>query len=194
MEINKNNHWVAMFSQTGSEIALISDAIGRWPDLIVTNKQSLEDVNVDLMNTCGDKILQLPKWPKYVDYLKIADQLGYSILNEKWREESIVTLHGYLRILPEEFCDNSRVYNGHPGLITEYPELKGFNPQEKVWKGYHQYDEVGCVIHEVIPELDSGDVIAVAKSENTFDNLSELTLKLHDMSVKLWIDFLKDKI
>ena len=189
-----SSKWVTFFSQTGSEIAQISSALGRWPDLVVTNRGNLEDVNNELKSACWDKIYQLPKWPKEVDYLNVADKLGYSILNEKWFDDVIVTLHGYLRILPEEFCDSSKVYNGHPGLITKYPELKGFNPQAKVWNSPINYEEVGCVIHEVIPELDSGKVIATDSTENTFDSLSELTLQLHSMSINLWTNFLKNKI
>ena len=32
--------WIAFFSQTGSEIVNISQALGREPDLIVTNKRT----------------------------------------------------------------------------------------------------------------------------------------------------------
>ena len=31
--------WVALYSKTGSEIAEISKRIGKWPDIIITNKE-----------------------------------------------------------------------------------------------------------------------------------------------------------
>ena len=31
--------WIAFFSQTGGEIADISNSLGRWPDVIVTNER-----------------------------------------------------------------------------------------------------------------------------------------------------------
>ena len=62
-----SSKWVTFFSQTGSEIAQISSALGRWPDLVVTNRGNLEDVNNELKSSCWDKIYQLPKWPKEVD-------------------------------------------------------------------------------------------------------------------------------
>ena len=31
--------WITFFSQTGSEIADISESLGRWPDVIVTNER-----------------------------------------------------------------------------------------------------------------------------------------------------------
>ena len=108
----------------------------------------------------------------------------FSILNEKWKDNVLVTLHGYLRILPPSFCDKTRIYNGHPGLITKHPELKGFNPQKKAFEA-GTYKTVGSVIHEVIPELDSGDVVAEGEINNDFDNLENCTLALHDLSIQL---------
>ena len=31
--------WIAMFSQTGSEIAALAKHLGKWPDVIVTNNE-----------------------------------------------------------------------------------------------------------------------------------------------------------
>ena len=33
------NKWITFFSQTGAEIADLSESIGRWPDLIITNER-----------------------------------------------------------------------------------------------------------------------------------------------------------
>lgn len=187
-----NKKWVTFFSQTGSEISLISKKIGRWPDLIVTNREDIVNINEDLKNSCADRLYQIPKWPKNIDYMKMADSMGYSIFNEKWKANILVTLHGYLRILPPPFCDKSRIFNGHPGLITKYPELKGFNPQEKTWNNKEKYEDVGCVIHRVTPELDSGEVVAYADTKNIFESLEQLTCSLHEMSVQLWCNFLNN--
>jgi len=194
--------WVAFFSQTGSEIVEISKGIGRWPDYVVTNRTYLEGVNSQLLNRIEvtppeqDRVslVHIPKWPKEVDYMNIADYMGYSLLNEKWKEDVLVTLHGYLRILPANFCDKTRIFNGHPGLITEHPELKGFNPQEKVFNSKLRYEKVGCVIHRVIPELDSGEVVAVSEVDNCFKSLEQLIGGLHGLSIQLWKEFLQDKL
>lgn len=200
-EDKQKTKWIAFFSQTGSEIAAISQELGRWPDYIVTNKMGDKDINPAILRTINystakdgrSTLVRIPKWPKDVDYMYIADYMGYSILNGKWKENVLVTLHGYLRILPPSFCDRTRIYNGHPGLITKYPELKGFNPQQKAFEA-GTYDTLGCVIHEVIPELDSGDVVASGEIKNNYDNLENCTLALHDLSIQLWTKFLKDKI
>ena len=181
--------WVAFFSQTGSEIVNISKKINRWPDLVVTNKQESDSTNINLTYHYRDGgIVTLPKWPKEMDYLKAADALNYSILREEWRDSVFVTLHGYLRILPPDFTKASNIYNGHPGAIEQYPELKGFNPQKKAWEG--NYEKVGCVIHKVTPELDDGPVVSSVLIDNNFNTYEELENALHSESTKLWVDFL----
>ena len=35
----ENTKWIAFFSQTGAEIADLSEKIGRWPDRIITNSR-----------------------------------------------------------------------------------------------------------------------------------------------------------
>ena len=187
--------WVAFFSQTGSEIVNISRAIKRWPDLVVTNKQDDKTTHVELVQRVRQndtEILTLPTWPKEINYTSAADKLNYSILNEDWKKDVFVTLHGYLRILPPHFTRSSNIFNGHPGLITKHPELKGLDPQKKAWSENHI--RVGCVIHKVIPELDSGEVVAEKMIHNNFETFIDLLDALHVASSELWINFLNDRL
>ena len=187
--------WVAFFSQTGSEIVNISKAIKRWPDLVVTNKQDDKTTHVELVQRVRQKdteLLTLPSWPKEIDYTRAADELNYSILNEDWKEDVFVTLHGYLRILPPHFTRSSNIFNGHPGLITKHPGLKGLDPQKKAWSENHI--RVGCVIHKVIPELDSGEVVAEKMIHNNFETFIDLLDALHVASSELWINFLNERL
>ena len=187
--------WVAFFSQTGSEIVNISRAINRWPDLVVTNKQDDKTTHVELVQRVRQKdteLLTLPNWPKEIDYLNVADVLGYSILDEKWQDEVLITLHGYLRILPPDFTKSSTIYNGHPGAIHIHPELKGLNPQKKAWKENHI--RVGCVIHKVIPELDDGPIVEKCLINNNFETFIDFLDALHVASSELWINFLNERL
>lgn len=187
--------WIAFFSQTGSEIVNISKKIKRWPDLIVTNRENSDEINSELNDSITRENIsftRLPKWPKEMDYMRAADALNYSILNEDWRKDVFVTLHGYLRILPPDFTRSSNIYNGHPGAIHIYPELKGFNPQKKAWEAKHS--RLGCVIHKVTPELDDGPIVANTLIDNKFDTYEELERGLHKESTKLWIDFLNERL
>jgi len=187
--------WVAFYSQTGSEIVNVSKAIDRWPDLVVTNKQDDKTTHVELVQRVrqGDtKLVTLPAWPKEIDYLKAADKLGFSILREEWMNEVLITLHGYLRILPPDFTKSSTIYNGHPGAIHIHPELKGINPQKKAWKENHI--RVGCVIHKVTPELDDGPIVEKCLINNNFETFIDFLDALHVASSELWINFLNDRL
>ena len=108
--------WIAFFSQTGSEIVNISKALEREPDLIVTNERPdhLRKINEGI-----ELCYVLPNKPTLADYEGVLSAY----------ENPLITLHGWLRIVPEEIASEYEIYNGHPGLITLYPELKGKDPQ-----------------------------------------------------------------
>lgn len=171
-----NNTWIAFFSQTGSEIANISEALGRYPDLIITNKDPEKCQDVDQRI---DRLYHISRKPSVEEYEEILG--GF--------ENPIITLHGYLRILPEEICKKYEIYNGHPGLITEYPELKGKDPQLRAFEG--KYEQAGAVLHKVIPEVDEGEVIDESKFSSKDLTLDELFRILKEVSLNMWCKFLK---
>jgi len=171
-----NNIWIAFFSQTGSEIANISEALGRYPDLIITNKDPEKCQDVDQRI---DRLYHISRKPSVEEYEEILSVF----------ENPIITLHGYLRILPEEICKKYEIYNGHPGLITEYPELKGKDPQLRAFEG--KYEQAGAVLHKVIPEVDEGEVIDESKFSSKDLTLDELFRILKEVSLNMWCKFLK---
>lgn len=147
--------WVTFFSQTGTEIHDLSNSIEVYPDLIVTNKSDLKGVNKNLLSTTQFRehklnktiFAFLPNKPTVDNYLNVLKKF----------EKPVVTLHGYLRIVPEEICNQYEIYNLHPGLIDKYPSLKGFNPQERAFT--EGYKLAGCVIHRVTPDVDEGEIL-----------------------------------
>lgn len=171
-------YWHAMFSQTGSEIASISAKLGTRPDLILTN-------NTDPST-----------WHPFIrECVVITD--SHDMLMEELEQpfaDTFITLHGYLRIIPSSVVTQWEIYNGHPGLITKYPELKGKDPQETVAKNLSLYEHIGSVVHRVTPEVDSGEILtkfAVFNSCNTKDEVYDM-LKL--TSLHAWLQFFKDKL
>jgi folate-dependent phosphoribosylglycinamide formyltransferase PurN len=172
--------WIALFSQTGSEINRIAQALGRWPDAILTNNRDLND------------------WEDYIDLTETSVFISNTngIHNAlRVAQPAFVTLHGYLRIIPADICDRHEMYNGHPALITEYPELKGKDPQERVWiAGKEIYPNIGSVVHKCTPELDGGKVMSVAMDFNDCNTKLELYNKLKDTSLKAWVNFLEFKL
>ncbi len=174
--------WVAFFSQTGNEIAEVSKQLGRWPDLIVTNQRPdyLRIINRDVLS---HNIIMLPNKPTVEDYERV---LSEAIPGNDY----VISLHGWLRIMPKEIIQQYPVmYNGHPGLIDKYPELKGKDPQKKAWN--LDLPTTGCVIHRVVEEVDGGTIMR--REEIPIRNLSmdQMFEKLHDISIKQWVTFLR---
>lgn len=179
--------WITFFSQTGSEINNIRKAFNRDPDLIITNRYGFdESINEELKDACKDRFVFIPRRPVLENYLNIID-LHREIFNN-----CIITLNGYLRIIPPELCNMFTIYNLHPGLISRYPELRGFNPQERAYNG--GYETSGAVIHRVVAEVDAGDIIESIEVPIKGLTLDQVYSVLHKKSTELWIKFLKDKI
>jgi folate-dependent phosphoribosylglycinamide formyltransferase PurN len=174
--------WIAFFSQTGNEIAEVSNQLGRWPDVIITNKRParLRKINQEVLSK---NIITLPNQPTVEDYRSVlAEAVGI--------DTYVITLHGWLRVIPTEVIEEySTIYNGHPGLITKYPELKGKDPQMKAWN--LDLSSSGCVIHQVTAGVDDGPVVRSQQISIRNLTMDEMFQKLHNISVDMWVNFLK---
>mgnify|MGYP000391768254 FL=1 len=170
------NKWITFFSQTGAEIADLSESIGRWPDLIITNKRPEDLRTID------------PRIVEY-GYIEVPNKPTVSDLDAVLQDNAIITLHGWLRIMPEVICNKYLIYNGHPGLITKYPELKGKDPQVKAHKLGHEV--AGAVIHKVTAGVDEGRIIMEEYFNATQLDLDDLFRILRDRSLYMWSNLLK---
>ena len=174
-----NKKWIAFFSHTGNEIYEVSKSIGRFPDRIITNRVPGDGmINKNLIDRTD--MMYVKDRPEVQDYDRVL-----------W-DNSVVTLHGWMRVIPKQICKANKIYNLHPGLITKYPELKGADPQRRVFEcnDPDKYKRVGCVIHDVTPEVDAGRVIIERSVNNTFAGTDVLSCYLHRMATQLWIDFI----
>lgn len=170
------NKWITFFSQTGAEIADLSESIGRWPDLIITNERP------DHLRTIDPRIVEY-------GYIEVPNKPTVSDLDAVLQDNAIITLHGWLRIMPPVICNKYLIYNGHPGLITKYPELKGKDPQVKAHKLGHEV--AGAVIHKVTAGVDEGRVIMEEYFNASQLDLDELFRILRDRSLYMWSNLLK---
>lgn len=173
--------WVALFSQTGTEIVDIAEHLGVWPSRIFTNNNDLEKINSKLHN----KVI-------IMSHNGIEETLHYI---DEMKGETIVTLHGYLRLLSKKTCNTSlSIYNGHPAYISQYPELKGKDPQELTWQNIKKYNLIGSTVHKVIEEVDAGSIEKEYIVENTCNSKEELYNTLRKTSLEAWLYFLKGKL
>ena len=174
-----DTRWITFFSQTGSEIADLSEEMGRWPDIIITNERPEHLRTIDPRIEKQGYFTWANK-PSEEDYIELLEA----------NPNAIVTLHGWLRIVPEYVCERSRIYNGHPGLITKYPELKGKDPQIRAFEG--KYKTAGAVLHKVSGGVDEGEVILSREFNTSGLDLDDLFRILRDKALSMWYILLKN--
>lgn len=179
-------NWIACFSHTGSEVVNVNGALV-YQGADVRLRAALTD-NMTFNN----------------DAIPYEKYLYRSMINMRLADlqDCIVTLNGYLGIINTPLLDrmksrNCKVYNIHPAPIQLYPELKGLDPQERLYDGIKdgKYQYIGCVIHEVTPQLDSGKLVhwktEIAYPDWTKD---QLYAHLHEMGTHMWLDFFREEM
>jgi len=179
-------NWVVLFSQTGSEIVKLQEHIGRWPDKIFTNNSDIDSWHprMQLLHKRGLASLSGKSRVTIVSNIQAKTcNFLHSI-----KRDSLITLHGWLRIIPENICEQYELVNGHPGLINTYPELKGKDPQVRAYDS--NYGVIGSVVHKVTPVVDDGQILThTAIYRETKDTLDEVFEKLSFTSLKSWQKF-----
>lgn len=179
--------WITFFSQTGAEINNLCNALGIYPDAVITNKQDTENINKDLLSTTTFREHKLNRTVWYVLPQKPTAENYLQVLSAF--DNPVITLHGYLRIIPKEVCEKYEIYNLHPGLIDKYPSLKGFNPQERAF--VEGYKLAGCVIHKVVPEVDTGEILMSQGVDIEDLDLPGVYKALQGVAFDLWKSFFK---
>ena len=173
--------WIALFSQTGSEIVDLANRLGRWPDRVLSNNTDVSSMHPDIR-----------KRVRILSHTGIEEQLQYE---DEFAWDTMVTLHGYLRIISSKVIETSlKIYNGHPGYISKYPELIGKDPQEKVANNLDMYPVIGSTVHKVIAEVDEGEIVSEVTTQNQCQNRDEVYSVLRLSSSQAWVNFLEGKI
>ncbi|MCK5019407.1 MAG: hypothetical protein KAS32_20280 [Candidatus Peribacteraceae bacterium] len=111
----------------------------------------------------------------------VTEDLVYLI--GKLGKPKMIVLAGYMKLLPTSyisFCKahHIRIVNIHPSLLPKY---KGLNTHERVFEAGDT--EHGFTVHDVIDELDAGNIIYqhkfVVREEDTVETLTD-TVKLRE--------------
>jgi methionyl-tRNA formyltransferase len=184
---NKPNSWLALYSQTGSEIVNLSKQLGFSPDRVITDNLDHSKWDPEISSYCKSIIVNSIKGC----YKNVKLEFYRTLL----KDYDVITLHGWLNIIPPEICEEFKLYNGHPGLINYYPELKGKDPQVRAFNNIGSYLYVGSVIHEVTKDIDCGDIICYNKISNVKcgETLDETFNCLKQTSLNSWVDFFTNK-
>jgi len=150
---------IAVFvSGRGTNLQSIIDAI---------NSGKL-DAEIKLVVSNRSKAYALKRCEKYGIPYKVLPSKRFNSTKE-WGEALIeavkesgaelVVLAGFMKIVPPNFIEafKNRIINIHPSLL---PAFKGLEAQRQAFD--YGVTLTGCTVHLVIPELDSGPVIAQA--------------------------------
>ena len=186
--------WVAFFSQTGSEILDISRKIDYFPDIVVTNNK---------FNNINKNLLDFYRQSETKSLIAVDDNITSSTYKRiiERHDDTLITLNGWLKIVPPDICESYKIYNGHPALISMYEDLKGKDPVDRLWENYHMYEYAGSVIHEVTADVDEGEIVSKHQfslvdgyGKHLFNDFERLNSDVRKASLKLWVDFIRDNI
>ena len=174
--------WVPFFSRSGSEIANIIDRTGILPSHVVTNQPDIDKIDSRLLRS-DLAIIHIP-----VSLKPTVNDYRHAIQHAP--SDVIVTLNGWLRIIPPDICTSYEIYNLHPGLVTEYSGiLKGKDPQQKAFD--LKLPITGCTLHRVTAELDAGPIISETRVDISNLTTAEQVIKeLGYLAVDQWLEFL----
>ncbi len=178
-------NWIPFFSQTGSEICNIIEKTNLQPTAIITNNHLINSYDYRMYKWLH-KIILIDEKPTVEQYL---DNLNMYITEDEY----LITLHGFLRIIPSDVLQQFKMYNMHPGLITKYEILKGKDPQKKAFN--LKLPTSGCVIHEVSDVLDGGRIVLQSQEIDISNlQLSDIIKRLKEEGLKCWLQFFAEEM
>lgn len=184
--------WYGLFSHTGKELETLVDtcsAFGVKLHLALTN-------NVDYEGNLDAKGVRVLKLMSYEDISWLLTQPHII------EDNSIVTLNGYMGLLSSKVLHSlkargCKVYNIHPAPIQFYPELRGKDPQERMYEGIQkrEYSYIGVVIHEVDEGIDTGKIVhCVLQMADHGMTKDELYERLHELGTQAWESFFRERM
>jgi phosphoribosylglycinamide formyltransferase-1 len=128
-----------------------------------------------------------------IDHKQYSDRAGFDAeLDKTLRAHGVelVCLAGFMRLLTTEFTESwrGRMINIHPSLL---PSFKGMHTHRQALQAGVALH--GCTVHQVTPELDSGEIIAQAAvpvlpgddEESLAARVLEAEHKLYPMALRI---------
>lgn len=185
------NKWYSLFSHTGSE----TEALHLSEEVPLRLEAAITD-NWDYNGNLDGVVTRLYR-------LASREDINWLLKQPHLVEDSsLITLNGYMGIIPADVLQNLRergckVYNIHPAPIQHYPELRGKDPQERMYEGIQagKYEYIGVVIHEVDAGVDTGKIVHwVLQLADPYMTKDELYERLHELGTQAWESFFKERM
>lgn len=158
---------VVMISGNGSNLQALIDAIGAGHlrakiALVVSNRKNA--YGLQRAKDAAIETLYFPLKP-YTDAGKTREDYDNDLAAKiSAYQPALIVMVGWMHIVSPTFIDHfpRKIINLHPALPGEYP---GIHAIERQFEAYQrgEIDYGGCMVHYVIPEVDAGEVIAVAE-------------------------------
>lgn len=135
--------WALFISGRGSTAQAVMDVLDQVNVGLVVSSRA-QAVGLFRARRAGVPTLLLPK------------DIDWETLNHSLKSRRIdrIFLLGFMRILPEHFLKHwqGRIWNVHPSLLPRYPGAKALE------RSLADGADVGVSIHDVIPEMDAGQI------------------------------------
>lgn len=186
------NKWYGLFSHTGKELEILAAKDHDWDvrlETVITNNMEYNDKLISQ----GVRTYKLASLKEINWLLKMPHII---------EDNSLITLNGYMGIVPSDVLRNlklrgCKVYNIHPAPIQLYPELRGKDPQERMYEGIQkcEYNYIGVVIHEVDAGVDTGKIVHwVLQMADHVMTKDELYVRLHELGTQAWESFFRERM
>lgn len=186
------NKWYSLFSHTGKETEALTHSL--WDEGVRLATAFTDNLKFQHnLELCGGRV-------RVVQSRAVLNKMLCSRLYV--HDESLITLNGYMGILPADVLQNlsergCKVYNIHPAPIQLYPELRGKDPQERMYEGIQKglYKFIGVVIHEVDAGVDTGKIVhwSLQLADPSLTK-EELYIRLHEMGTEAWESFFRERM
>ncbi|MAS34043.1 MAG: phosphoribosylglycinamide formyltransferase [Anaerolineaceae bacterium] len=190
---------VVLISGSGTNLQAIIDAIAdgvldAQVDLVISNRKAA--YGLVRAAEAGIPTTYFPLKP-YLDGGQTRDQYDLDLARLiASSQPDLIVLAGWMHILSAGFLDQfpHRVINLHPALPGAFA---GTNAIERTYEAYRagEVDTGGCMVHEVIPEVDAGRVI-VAERVPIYpqDTLADFEARLHAVEHRLIVDAINKRL
>lgn len=168
-----------LVSGNGSNLqALLDSEVRPHVSLVISNRGGVKALERARKAECNTRVILRSEY---------ADRESFDqALAEYLREQGIelVVLAGWMHILGDRYLATApRTINLHPALPGCYP---GLNAIQRAWKD--GIEKSGCMVHEVIKEVDAGAVLGVEEvALSSCETLEEFESLMHRAEHRLLV-------